>query len=745
MSRPLDAAAGLVASALVLALSLPAVALAAPADEPAAGPGRPKVCLVLSGGGARGAAHIGVLKVLEEYRVPIDCIAGTSMGAIVGGAYATGMRVDEMSSITHSISTELLLKEKPPREERTMRRKADDYGLFFTGDIGYNDGKIGLGKGIVTGVQLEAVLRQLSKVRGFHRFDNLPIPYRAVATDLVTGKPVVFSEGEMANVMRASMSVPGAVAPAEFDGMMLVDGMLTANLPVEIAREFRPDVIIAVNVGTPLLKREQLDGVLGISAQMLSILTEQNVQASLARLKPDDILISPELGDFTTADFDRLPEIAPLGEAAARQVADRLARLSLPAAQYAALRERQSVELKPDLRPVDEIRFATLNEVNPRTARAAMDTETGKPIDQTTLDRDMRRLYGTGNFEHVHYRYLEEPNRRVLAVDAIEKSWGLDYLRLGLGLSSDFQGDAYFNLIGSYRNTWINSLGAEWRTDVQIGRSSALMTEFYQPLIPEGTFFVAPRIVLENRSTDLYQGENRVASYDVSSALAALDFGSLIGRYGEVRLGVAGGIVQPELDTGPQLLSPGPERTVGAATFQLLLDRLDSVHFPRNGWRGAARVFASTDALGADENYTKWDADFTGAYSLGEHTFSLGLKFGGALGSDPLPNYDQFQWGGFLQQSGYATGQLLGQNISYARLMYYHRILRTTLFEGAYGGGSIEIGEVGDPLVRGSPTGRLFSGSLFVAADTPVGPAYLGYGRTDDGSGSWYFYLGRPF
>lgn len=507
----------------------------------------------------------------------------------------------------------------------------------------------------------------------------------------------------------------------------------------------RPDVIIAVNVGTPLLKREQLDGVLGISAQMLSILTEQNVQASLARMGPDDILISPELGDFTTADFDRLPEIAPLGEAAARQVADRLARLSLPAAQYAALRERQSVELKPDLRPVDEIRFATLNEVNPRTAHAAMDTETGKPIDQATLDRDMRRLYGTGNFEHVKYRYLEEPNRRILAVDAIEKSWGLDYLRLGLGLSSDFQGDAYFNLIGSYRNTWINSLGAEWRTDVQIGRSSALMTEFYQPLIPEGTFFVAPRILLENRSTDLYQGENRVASYDVSSAMAALDFGSLIGRYGEVRLGVAGGIVQPELDTGPQLLSPGPERTVGAATFQLLLDRLDSVHFPRYGWRGAARVFASTDALGADENYTKWDADFTGAYSLGDHTFSLGLKFGGALGSDPLPNYDQFQWGGFLQQSGYATGQLLGQNISYGRVMYYHRILRSSLLEGAYGGGSIEIGEVGDPLVPGSPTGRLFSGSLFVAADTPVGPAYLGYGRTDDGIGSWYFYLGRPF
>ena len=183
-----------------------------------------------------------------------------------------------------------------------------------------------LGKGMVTGIQLEAVLRSLSKVKGFHRFDELPIPFRAVATDLVTGKAVVFSEGELANVMRASMSVPGAVAPAEFGGMMLVDGMLTSNLPVQTAREMGADIVIAVNVGTPLLKREKLNGVLGVSSQMLSILTEQNVQASLDSLKATDILISPDLGDFSTGDFDDLPKIVPLGEAAARKVAERLAR-----------------------------------------------------------------------------------------------------------------------------------------------------------------------------------------------------------------------------------------------------------------------------------------------------------------------------------------------------------------------------------------------------------------------------------
>lgn len=689
------------AAFLAVAAMLPSVALPATPDTGSAAGGttRPKICLVLSGGGARGAAHVGVLKVLEEYRVPIDCIAGTSMGSLVGAAYATGMSVAEMEKINASISTELLFKERPPRQERSIRQKQEDIKNFVGPEIGIGSGGLTLAKGLVTGVQLETVLRRLSKVKGFHRFDDLPIPFRAVATDLVTGKAVVFSEGELANVMRASMSVPGAVAPAEFGGMMLVDGMLTSNLPVETARAMGADIVIAVNVGTPLLKREQLNGILGVSSQMFSILTEQNVQVSLASLKSTDILISPDLGDFTTGDFDNLPKIEPLGEAAARKVADQLARLSLPAAEYAALRQRQTVEVVPDLQPVDEIRFAPMRSVNPRTAQAGMETRSGRPIDQQVLDRDMRRIYGTGDFEHVSYRFLEEPSKRVLVVDAIEKSWGLDTLRFGIGLSSDFKGDAYFNLIGSYRKRWLNTLGAEWRTDLQIGRTSSVGSEFYQPLTPEGQFFVAPRVSYERRSADLYQGDRRIATYDTTSALAAVDLGSVMGQYGELRLGIEGGTLEPKLDTGPETLSPGASNvTRGAYTLRLLFDRADSVHFPRNGWRSGMRLYKSTSQLGADDDYAKWDAEATGAYSFGSHTFNVALKFGGKIGSNSLPRFDLFQWGGFLQQSGYATGQLVGENMKFGRLMYYHRILRGTLLEGAYGGASIEFGKVGNPL-----------------------------------------------
>lgn len=744
--EPVPALAGLLMATACLMPAASSGAGTFPAAQPDRGGSRPKICLALSGGGARGAAHIGVLKVLEELRVPIHCIAGTSMGALVGGAYAAGMSVDEMGAITHAITAELLVHENPPRQERSMLRKRDDYDLYFGPDIGYKEGRTALAKGLVSGVQLESVLRGLSRVKGNHRFDALPIPYRAVATDLVTGKAVVFEEGELANVMRASMAVPGAVAPAEFDGMMLVDGMLTQNLPVETARAMGADVVIAVNVGTPLLKREQLSGILGVTGQMLSILTEQNVHNSLAALRPADILISPELGDYTTADFDDLAQIAPLGEAAARKAADRLARLALPAAEYAALRTRQQVQVEPDLRPVDEIRFTALKDVNPRTALAAMDTRTGRPIDQHELDRDMRRLHGTGYFEHVKYRFLEEPGRRVLAVDAVEKSWGLDYLRFGLGLVTDLKGDAYFNLIGSYRKTWLNTLGGEWRSALQVGRTSSFGTEFHQPLRAEGDFFVAPGFSIERRTADLYQGRNRVATYDATSTLAGVDVGALFGRYGELRVGLVKGQVDLAFDTGPPALSPGAGRVAqGAATLRVLLDRLDSVHFPREGWRAGLKVFDSSDRLGADANYTKWDTDGSLAYSFGDHTLNLGWKFGGRIGGDPLPRHDLFQWGGFLQQSGYATGQLVGEKLSFGRVMYYHRILKGSIFEGAYGGVSLEAGRVGNPLVPGSPAGTLRSLSLFAGIDTPVGPAYLGYGRARDGNSSWYFYLGRPY
>jgi NTE family protein len=712
----------------------------------AAAAARPKVCLVLSGGGARGAAHVGVLKVLEELRVPVHCIAGTSMGSIVGGAYASGMSVPDMEKMIAGMSVAKLFKELPPRTELSFRRKLDDFINYVGPEIGTSRGKTTLGKGVVSGVQLETMLREIARLPGYRDFDALPIPYRAVATDLVTGKAVVFDEGELANVMRASMAVPGAVSPAEYRGMVLVDGMLTSNLPVEVGRSMGADVIIAVNVGTPLLKREELRNIFGVASQMLSILTEQNVQVSLAQLRPDDILISPDLGDYSTGDFDNLAKIAPLGETAARQMAQRLAQLSLPPAEYAALRARQQVTVEADTRPVDEIRFENLKTVNPKSAEAVMRTLVGEPLDTAQLDADMRRLYGTGDFEHVNYRILDVAGRRVLSVEAVEKAWGPNYLRLGIGLFSDFGGETYFSLLAGHRMTWLNSYGAELRTDAEIGFNNSLRVEFYQPLSVRGTTFIAPRIKAQLGRVDIFSGTDRVAVYNVEERTLGLDFGINLMRYGELRAGVERGRLLPRLDTGRSLIDPADvthER--GAYRVQLLLDQIDSVDFPRAGWAAGAELYASSRDLGADVDYNKWLVYGNTTHSFGDNTFRLRAVAGGRLGSSALPAYDQFQWGGFLRQSGYATGQLIGSEFAFAQVIYYHRILRGSLFDGAYGGLSLEAGRYRKPLVPGNTSGDLRSAALFVSADTVIGAAYLAYGWAEDGTRTAYFFLGRPF
>jgi NTE family protein len=728
---------------------LPAAAASASVGAPdrtaAAGPHRTKVCLVLSGGGARGAAHVGVLRVLEELHVPIDCITGTSMGSIVGGAYASGTPLDQMEKTVDSMSTRLLFTELPPREERAVRLKKDDATILSPLEIGVKGGDILLPKGLVSGVQLESVLRGLSKVRGFQHFDDLPIPFRAVATDLVTGRAVVLSEGELASAMRASMSVPAAIEPVHLGDHLLVDGGLTNNLPIDVARAMGADVVIAVNLGTPLMRPEQLTSVLGVTGQMVNILTEQNVQASLASLKPTDILVLPELGDFSAADFDHLPQTIPIGEAAARKVADRLAAYAVPQAEYDAWQARRQSRLVAELGTVDEIRFAPQPNVNTEMARAVMQTKPGEPIDQAELDRDMRRIYGTGDYEHVSYQILEEPGKRILNVNAVEKSWGPDYLRLGLGLSSDFRGDAYFNLLGSYRMRWINQLGAEWRNDLQIGRTNRAYTEFYQPIEQSQTLFIVPSLEAQRRPVDVYEGTQRVARFDIADWAASLEAGAQFTRYGEMRLGITSTEVRTTLDTGSSFLAVTNSREhYTLLTLRGLADQLDNVNFPRNGYAGSYEIISSRSGLGSDAEFSRGEFSGTAFTSWGRNTLSTGVKFGGRLGNDPIPPIGLFSWGGLLQQSGYPTGALVGDNVRFGRLVYTRQLQAWSILDGVYGGFSLEVGRVGKPLVPNNEQGTLKSMALFLGVDTPIGPLYFGYGRTETGISSGYLYLGRP-
>lgn len=615
--------------------------------------------------------------------------------------------------------------------------------MLFSPELGL--GSIGgdiLPKGVVTGVQLESVLRDLS-APGYRDFDNLPIPYRAVATDLVTGKAVVFDKGELANVMRASMSVPVAIAPVEVEGKLLVDGMLVNNLPVDVARSMGADVIIAVNVGTPLMKRKELGSILGIAGQMLSILTEQNVQASLASLKSGDVLITPELGDFSTGDFDHLRSTLPIGEAATRKVTSELSRLSLSPQAYNEYRNSLGSLRKQDLRPVDQVKFSNMQRVNPKFVESLMDTKPGKEIDQEKLDADMRRIYGTDDFEHVKYRIFNEPDgRRTLAVDAVEKNWGPNYFRFGLGIEHDFAGETNATLQARYRRTWLNSLGAEWITDVQIGNTDRIASEFYQPVDQAHKYFVAPKIELKRTTSVLYDGDHKLRNYDIERYRVGFDVGRDFYEYGQIRLGVVSGVIKQSIDIGADESSE--HITEGAFTAGVLFDRLDSAAFPQSGWILNASLYNANSTLGGDDHYTKWG--FNGNYvkSFGRHTINFGLVGSGSL-EGKLPSYDQSSWGGFLRQSGYGFNQMLGESLLFGRMIYYHKLVDYQMFDGLYGGFSLEAGRMRNPLMPASTDNTVVSTSAFMATDSPIGPVYLGYGHANDGNSSLYLFLGYPF
>ncbi|MEO8486346.1 MAG: BamA/TamA family outer membrane protein [Betaproteobacteria bacterium] len=291
----------------------------------------------------------------------------------------------------------------------------------------------------------------------------------------------------------------------------------------------------------------------------------------------------------------------------------------------------------------------------------------------------------------------------------------------------------------------MNTLGAEWRTDLQMGQVGFLTSEFYQPLGTRNGLFIAPRATLARRNLDIYQGSDRIARYDITSYYGGLDLGAAFTRYGEMRFGVIVGRSRATLDTGPPEFEPSPNNVPrGAFTFRALVDQLDSANFPREGFAASLDVIASTKALGARDEYVRWDVSAVGAYSWGRHTLSPVVRSAGAASGDTLPAYDLVQWGGFLQQSGLPAGALLGQRLDFGRLVYFYKLQDQKLIDGLYAGASVEVGRMERPLVPGNLTGTLLSGAVFFGADTPVGPVYIGYGVATGGNRSAYLFVGRP-
>lgn len=728
---------------LICVLAMP---VAASAMEEAGA--RPRIGLVLSGGGARGLAHVGVLKVLEEMRIPVDAVAGTSMGAVIGGLYASGMSAAEIEALVQTLDWRSSFQDSPPREDLDYRRKQEERDFLVRLPVGFGRDGFKLPRGLIQGQKLTQVLRrQTLPVAEIDDFDRLPIPFRAVATDIETGELVVLGQGDLTSAVRASMSAPGVFAPVELGGRLLVDGGVVNNFPVDVAKAMGVDVVIAVDVSFPPQKREDLDSAFALSNQMLAVMFKRETDRQRALLADRDVLIEPSLGTWSSIDFSRPERLIRHGEQATRKQLGRLTPWALGEAawgRYVASRAgRQQTE--------PTVQFVRADEASQQyeaRIEVAFSPLIGRPLTARRAAQGVAHLYGDGNFETVDYRIVRKGEARGLEVSSHPRSWGPNYLRFGLELQDDFEGGNNFNAGVRLLLTEVNRFGAEWQTDLQMGEEPTAFTEFYQPLGIASSWFVAPRLRLERRSFDVIEDEDRIAEYLVRSNEVGLDVGRELGNWGEFRVGVLRATGGSELRTGeagPEL----PRRTDferGEVYAGLGLDRLDSVYFPGQGDLFTLDWHGGRTSLGADYDSDRMTAEWMLARSSGRSSYVAWLTGGSILSGPQDVPQDYYTVGGLFNLSGKMAESLSGPHFAIARGIYFRRIGRggPGFFDvPTYAGLSLEFGNVWQR--RGDidfATVRT-NGALFLGFDTPVGPVYFAVGFDEGGGNALYLQLGR--
>ncbi|HEK0906966.1 TPA: patatin-like phospholipase family protein [Pseudomonas putida] len=725
---------------LLLCLLLALTSFTALAVEPP----RPKVGLVLSGGAARGLAHIGVLKALEEQGVHIDAIAGTSMGAVVGGLYASGYSIEELEHLARTLDWQQALSDAPPRKDVPFRRKQDDRDFLVKQKLSFrDDGSLGLPLGVIQGQNLSLLLEsKLAHTADIRDFDKLPIPFRAVATDIASGEKVVFRRGHLPQVVRASMSIPAVFAPVELDGRLLVDGGMVDNIPVDVVREMGVDMAIVVDIGTPLRSRKQLATVVDVLNQSITLMTRRNSEEQLASLHRDDILVQPALAAFGVTDFGRAQDMIDAGYRATRALDARLAVLRQTGGDSQLAVARSAQQRTPI---ITAIKVENDSKVSDDVIRYYIRQPLGEPLELERLQTDMGTLYGLDYFDRVQYRVVHKGEENTLVINARGKRGGTDYLRLGLNLSDDMRGDSAFNLGASYRMNGINRLGAEWLTRAQIGDQQELYSEFYQPLDVGSRYFVAPYLSLGSQNIEATLDNDPVAEYRLERYGFGLNLGRQIGTYGEVRLGVGKAWGEAEVRIGDQDL-PKVSFNEGFYELKYSFDTLDNVYFPHSGEDIGLTLRKYDRSLDSDSDYRQWQFNIDKALSYGPNTWVFGGRYGRTLDDTEVVT-SSFVLGGARQLSGFRQDSVSGQNISLMRVVYYRRLTPRAYLPldfPLYLGGSLERGRAWNNDNE-FDSGYINAASIFLGLDTPLGPLNISYGANTEHQKAVYLNLGHTF
>ncbi len=729
-------------------------------------PTRPRVAVVLAGGGAKGAAHIGVLKALEEMHIPVDIITGTSMGAYVGGLYATGMSADEIESFIYSVDWNSGYRDRVDRSQRRVRDKEYEDRYQITTDLGLRFGEVRAPTGVVQGQNMLRVLRETTGNLGrFDSFDELAIPYRSVATDILELDEVVIGNGYLVDAMMASMSVPGALPPYKLNGHMLVDGGVVNNMPVDVARAMGADVVIAVDISTDYKTEDDFTGLFTVADQLSNYLVRRSTQQQVETLQEHDVYIRPNVGQMETVEFDKMPWAFQSGYDITKEMESKLAGLRLSNAEYQKyIDHKQEVRKKlvyGDDRVVDEIVIVNNTHYSDVLLTNRLELETGRKIEKA-----VENLYALDRFELITYHFEEVDGSNLLVFDVNEKSWGPNYLNFRFFLEDDFDTDSQYGIGMSTNFTNLNSHGAEMALNVEMGTDKLIEAELYSPVLSSQEFFVAGKVAYSS------EGRNLPVSDDDSSLSSVNDFlpVSYTEFVSEIAIGIQPTLWQ-ELRLGGRYSSGSIElstlASVGNLDFErrglfanYRLDTLDDFAFPTRGLLVDLEYLVSHDTSPEEIGQSKpkdivedtvyeIDARFKGAMSYQRHTLVGQAEYSFVQSKNSSITLDPRELGGFLHLSGIPRNSLIGQNLFFSSLVYRYKWFDNDfgLFEApVYVGASLEHGGTwSDNDLKLNEAPLYNAASIFFGVDSPIGPIMLAYGRTEQDMEAVYLIVGTSF
>ncbi len=702
---------------------------------------RPRIGLVLGGGGARGFAHVSVIKELERKQIPIDCIAGTSMGALIGGLYASGMSIEDIEKMVVELDWAGTFDDSLDRPERSFRRKRDDDLSLLNAKPGIDKSGIKITSGLLAGETIMLLLERLSnEASRSGNFDQLVIPFRAVATDINTGEAAVLKSGNLSIAMRASMSIPGVLRPVKIGDQLLVDGGIVNQVPVDVARGMGADIVIVVDVGTPLATLDENASILSFADQLGSLMTVSNTKKALESLGPKDILIQPALADkVRTGDFLKVKLALEIGDQAAREASPQLDALVRPGVSKSDEKRIAVAEKYQREKPLIEfVRLNNKTRYADAVLLARLNIATNQHFNVDKVEAGIRRLYGLGTIDSVTYDMVEENGKSGLVVDVKPQSFGPNYLETGLNTYSDFRGDFVFNIRAGILLNPINKLGGEVRLLAQLGSEPAIFGEYFQPLDIKGRYFFGVKGGFENPQLNYFGSNgNRIAQYELPNWGFDLYTGREFGNYGAATIGLRQRSGEAKLLIGTTSVVNN-DFDIGEAYWNLTFDRLDSFQLPRSGTFASLGQTLGRKDLGSDNNYNQINFDIIYAHALGAHSAYGGLRYHDTVsGSALLQN--QYRLGGVTRMAGYRPNELFTSNYALGFIGYTYELGRL-LNRPAIVGGTIEYADLWED---GSSHRQELNASAYFGFDSWLGRFLFGYGARESGEGSFFLELGR--